>query len=100
CARSPLHEDAATRTASGKRRQRHGRAIGWPAGCFNPALRKFMSSLEGMIIVVTGSGRGIGASAAEELARRGATVAVTARSHEHAKAVADRIGAAGGKVRR
>ncbi len=57
-----------------------------------------MSSLEGMIIVVTGSGRGIGASAAEELARRGATVAVTARSHEHAKAVADRIGAAGGKA--
>lgn len=55
-----------------------------------------MTELSGKIVVITGAGRGIGAAAAEEMARRGADVVVTARSSDAAARVADAIASAGG----
>lgn len=49
--------------------------------------------INGAVTVVTGASRGIGRVIAGELARRGARVAVTARSEADLKAVADSIGA-------
>ena len=49
--------------------------------------------INGSVTVVTGASRGIGKVIAGELARRGARVAVTARSEADLKAVADSIGA-------
>lgn len=48
--------------------------------------------------LITGGGRGIGAAAAELLARAGASVVLTARSEEEIDAVAKRIRKAGGKA--
>jgi 3-oxoacyl-[acyl-carrier protein] reductase len=56
-------------------------------------------SLSGKTALVTGASRGIGAAISVHLARAGATVLLNyARSEEAARAVADRIQAAGGKV--
>jgi short-subunit dehydrogenase len=49
--------------------------------------------INGAVTVVTGASRGIGKVIAAELTRRGATVAVTARSEADLKAVADSVGA-------
>ncbi|WP_084525550.1 SDR family NAD(P)-dependent oxidoreductase [Nocardia vaccinii] len=49
--------------------------------------------LTGRTVVVTGASSGVGAAAAAELARRGATVAVVGRSPERTVEVAARIGA-------
>jgi NAD(P)-dependent dehydrogenase (short-subunit alcohol dehydrogenase family) len=54
--------------------------------------------LTGQIALVTGGGRGIGASIARELADAGMKVAVSSRTREEVEAVADEIGAAGGTV--
>lgn len=48
--------------------------------------------------MVTGASSGIGEAAALELARRGASVAVAARSVEKLEALAARVSAAGGRV--
>src|SRR6188508_2976082 len=48
--------------------------------------------LDGQIVLVTGGGRGIGASIARELARAGAKVAVSARTAEQVEEVASEIG--------
>jgi 3-oxoacyl-[acyl-carrier protein] reductase len=48
--------------------------------------------LEGQVALVTGSGRGIGADIARELASAGARVAVAARTKEQVEQVADEIG--------
>jgi 3-oxoacyl-[acyl-carrier protein] reductase len=55
-----------------------------------------MSDLVGKVALVTGGGRGIGRAAALELARRGARVAVAARSKPELEAVAAEIQQAGG----
>ncbi len=56
-------------------------------------------SLEGRVAIVTGSGRNIGRATALELARRGASVAVNARSNQgEADAVVGEIEALGGKA--
>lgn len=56
-----------------------------------------MNRLYGKVAFVTGGGRGIGAAAAQELARLGAKVAVNyVRQAESAQAVVDRIRQAGG----
>jgi len=52
--------------------------------------------LEGRKAVITGAGRGIGASIAEAFAREGASVVLAARSSDQLEAVAARIRAAGG----
>jgi NAD(P)-dependent dehydrogenase (short-subunit alcohol dehydrogenase family) len=52
--------------------------------------------LEGKRIVITGASSGIGESAAEKFARRGASVVVVARRRERLDAVVDRITTAGG----
>ncbi|WP_173934335.1 SDR family oxidoreductase [Chelativorans sp. Marseille-P2723] len=57
-----------------------------------------MSNLDGKIIVITGSARGIGARTAEQLALQGAHIAVTARSIEGARSAADAIAATGGSA--
>lgn len=57
-----------------------------------------MQELEGKVAIVTGSSRGIGAATAEELARRGVAVVLAARSRGEIDAVAQKIGAAGGKA--
>lgn len=54
--------------------------------------------LDGEIAIVTGAGRGIGAETARVLAREGAAVAVTARRHADAEAIAAAIVSAGGRA--
>src|SRR5438132_13820723 len=49
-------------------------------------------SVRGKRVVITGATNGIGLAAAEELVRRGADLAVVARSEERAKAATQRIG--------
>jgi meso-butanediol dehydrogenase / (S,S)-butanediol dehydrogenase / diacetyl reductase len=58
-----------------------------------------MSDFEGKVALVTGGGQGLGATVCEELARNGATVAVTDIALANAQAVADRIADAGGSAR-
>ena len=55
-------------------------------------------TLRGKVALVTGASSGIGEAAALELARRGASVAVAARSVEKLEALATRVSAAGGRV--
>jgi NAD(P)-dependent dehydrogenase (short-subunit alcohol dehydrogenase family) len=54
--------------------------------------------LQGQVVIITGGGRGIGASTADLLARAGASVVVTARSEEEIEAVAEKIRRGGGKA--
>lgn len=54
--------------------------------------------LEGRAAVVTGGGRGIGASVAELLAREGAKVVVSARSTDEIESVAENLGGAENRV--
>ena len=51
-----------------------------------------MPELEGQTALVTGGGRGIGANIARELAAAGMRVAVTARTEDEVRAVAEEIG--------
>ena len=48
--------------------------------------------LDGQVVLVTGGGRGIGASIARELAGAGARVAVSARTRDEVECVADEVG--------
>lgn len=57
-----------------------------------------MTEISGKAAVVTGGGSGIGMGLARELARQGASVAVTDIKLENAQKVADEINAAGGKA--
>jgi len=57
-----------------------------------------MSDLTGHVALVTGASQGIGRACAIALARRGAAVALCARSEDKLKAVHDEIAAAGGKA--
>lgn len=57
-----------------------------------------MQDFEGKIALVTGAGRGIGAAIAEELARRGAHVVITARTVADLEQVEQRIHDAGGSA--
>lgn len=57
-----------------------------------------MTALKDKVVILTGSARGIGASAAEELGAQGARVVVTARRLDQAAAVSDAITAAGGEA--
>ena len=57
-----------------------------------------MSDLSGHVALVTGASQGIGRACAIELARRGATVALCARTEDKLNAVRDEITAAGGKA--
>jgi NAD(P)-dependent dehydrogenase (short-subunit alcohol dehydrogenase family) len=59
-----------------------------------PAIKPI--DLAGKRILITGASSGIGEAAAEQFARRGATVVVAARRRELLDAVAERITAAGG----
>ncbi|MGQ1798826.1 SDR family NAD(P)-dependent oxidoreductase [Kocuria oceani] len=54
--------------------------------------------LTGKVAVVTGGGSGIGAAIALLFAREGADVAVLDRDEQHARAVAEEIGAFGGRT--
>jgi 3-oxoacyl-[acyl-carrier protein] reductase len=56
-----------------------------------------MPELDGQLVIVTGSSRGIGFAIAEALAVAGARVAVTARSEEGASSAAAALGGAGGQ---
>jgi len=53
------------------------------------------SDLDGQVVLVTGGGRGVGASIARELASAGARVAVSARSRDEIEEVAREIGGVG-----
>ena len=55
-------------------------------------------TLRGKVALVTGASSGIGEAAALELARRGASVAVAARSVEKLEVLATTVSAAGGRV--
>jgi 3-oxoacyl-[acyl-carrier protein] reductase len=57
-----------------------------------------MQSLAGKIVIVTGAGRGIGAAAAEALARAGASLVLTARTASQTESVAQSITRAGGSA--
>ncbi|HEY1932922.1 MAG TPA: SDR family oxidoreductase [Acetobacteraceae bacterium] len=57
-----------------------------------------MQSLAGKIVIVTGAGRGIGAAAAEALARAGALLVLTARTASQTEGVAQSITQAGGSA--
>jgi NAD(P)-dependent dehydrogenase (short-subunit alcohol dehydrogenase family) len=50
------------------------------------------------VIIITGASKGLGVSMAEECAREGARVVITARSLGELQTVADKIRAAGGRV--
>lgn len=54
-----------------------------------------MARLDGQVGLVTGGGRGIGASVARELAAAGMRIAVTGRTAAQVRAVADEIGGLG-----
>lgn len=54
--------------------------------------------LDGRTALITGSGRGVGAGIAQELAEAGATVAINDLHADRAHSVADAIKAAGGKA--
>ena len=62
------------------------------------AAKSISKKLQGQVALITGGGRGIGASAAELLAQAGASLVLTARSEEEIEAVARRIRSAGGKA--
>ena len=55
--------------------------------------------LQGKVALVTGAGSGIGAAAAERLARAGARVAALGRTEDELQKVVDRIKGAGGDAR-
>jgi NAD(P)-dependent dehydrogenase (short-subunit alcohol dehydrogenase family) len=57
-----------------------------------------VTEISGKAAVVTGGGSGIGMGLAKELARQGASVAVTDIKLENARKVADEINASGGKA--
>ena len=57
-----------------------------------------MNELQGKAAIVTGASKGIGAAAAEELARRGVAVVLAARSESAIKDIAAKIEDAGGKA--
>ena len=57
-----------------------------------------MQELQGKTAIVTGASRGIGAAAAEELARLGISVVLAARSLDEIEALAAKIREAGGKA--
>lgn len=54
--------------------------------------------VRGKRVLITGATNGIGLAAAEELARRGASLAIVARSEDKAAAAVERISAAGSEV--
>ena len=58
-----------------------------------------IQDLDGLSALVTGATSGMGRAAAEELARRGATVVVHGRDAERGQAVVETITAAGGQAR-
>src|SRR5437588_6053065 len=55
-------------------------------------------TLSGRVALVTGASQGIGRACAQELAKRGATVAIAARNQEKLNEVAQEIAASGGKA--
>ena len=55
-------------------------------------------SLHGLHVLVTGAGRGIGRASALELARRGATVALSSRSSAELDSVRDEVRELGGRA--
>ena len=56
-----------------------------------------MSNFEGKVILITGATSGLGATAAVQLARQGANVAITGRREEQGQAVVAQMAAAGGE---
>ncbi|MFN2463480.1 MAG: SDR family NAD(P)-dependent oxidoreductase [Candidatus Dormibacteria bacterium] len=61
-------------------------------------MKKDIFGLDGKVAVITGGSRGIGRSIAEEFARRGATVVITARKAEELEATAQAIRDEGGEA--